>query len=126
MKRIKLTEDGLYTYPLSMNVIDSGGKSLIDRIADRLTDGRQLPVRLGRPSFDGSNLADYMYEVDNMLHVGNIVKVDGENVVLEFNSTFDPNDTCLDSCNNITILMLDCDAKRIAYCGFLYPDSHRK
>lgn len=56
-----------------------------------------------------------------MLHVGNIVGVDGEKVVFKFNSTFDPNNSCLGNCDGITILMLDDDSKRIAYWGFLYP-----
>jgi len=121
MERIKLAVDGLYAYPLTLNVFDSDGKSSIDYIADRLVEGRRLPVRLGRPSFDGRNLSGSMYAIDNMWHVGDIVGVDDKNVLCQFRPIIDPDGPCLKGCNSITILMFDHDVNRVPYCGFLYP-----
>mgnify|MGYP003866889149 CR=1 FL=1 len=99
----------------------NGGLGLGLAIADRLVEGRRLPVRLGRPSFDGRNLSGSMYAIDKMWHVGDIVGVDDKNVLCQFRPIIDPDGPCLKGCNSITILMFDHDVNRVPYCGFLYP-----
>ena len=121
MKIIKLSEDGLYAYPLTCYNVDGNGKTALDYIAERVVKGTHIPIRLGHPSFDGRILSDSMFKIDNMWHVATIIGVDEQRVICQFNSPMDPNNPCLKDCKSVSILMLDHDVNRIPYCGFLYP-----